>query len=78
MESPNNPGPIARWVATWREAGPALVEQKRRELEQLQTPRALAELAAAFAHALRATGAGAAPDTSGLIEQQRYFQQLAR
>jgi len=66
---------IARWVATWREAEPALAEQKRRELEQLATPRALSELAAAFAHAQQRASLS---DTSGLIDQQRYFQQLAR
>jgi len=66
---------IERWVATWREAAPALEEQKRAELEQLATPRALAELAAAFEHArLRPR----VSDTSGLVEQQRYFQQLVR
>lgn len=64
---------LERWVAAWREAGPALDEQRRRELEQLETPTALAQLAAAFAHAL----ASAPPsDTSGLVEQQRYFQRL--
>jgi hypothetical protein len=66
---------IERWVATWREAEPALAEQKRAELEQLATPRALSELAAAFEHArLRAP----LSDTSGLVEQQLYFQQLVR
>lgn len=66
---------IERWVATWREAGPALEQQKRAELERLATPTALAELAAAFELArLRAPH----PDTSGLVEQQRYFQLLIR
>ena len=66
---------IERWVATWREAAPALAEQKRAELEQLATPRALAELAAAFEHARLHPRIS---DTSGLVEQQRYFQQLAQ
>ena len=66
---------LKQWVATWREAGPALAEQRRAELAQLTTPRALAELASAFEHArLHATFS----DTSGLVDQQRYFQQLAR
>ena len=65
---------LERWVAVWREAGPALDEQKRQELEQLDTPTALGQLAAVFAHAL----ASAPPcDTSGLVEQQHYFQRLA-
>lgn len=64
---------LERWVATWQEAQAALEAQERAELEQLTTPRALAELAAAFEHARRR----AVPtDTSGLVEQQRYFQQV--
>lgn len=66
---------IERWVATWREAGPLLAEQTRAELEQLATPRALSELAAAFEHARRRAPLS---DTSGLVEQQRYFRQLTR
>lgn len=73
MQSSTEKAQIERWVATWREAEPALAEQKRAELEQLATPRALAELAAAFEHArLRAP----LSDASGLVEQQRYFRQL--
>ena len=65
---------LQRWVATWREAGPALERQKRRELECLDTPTALVQLSAAFALALRQ----AIPtDTSGLVEQQRHFQRVA-
>lgn len=75
MDSSTDRALIERWVATWREAAPALAAQRRAELEQLATPRALAELAAAFAHArLGAT----LPETSGLVEQQRHFRQLAR
>ncbi len=66
---------IERWIATWREAEPALAEQKRAELEKLSTPRALSELAAAFEHARLRTPLS---ETSGLVEQQRYFRQLAR
>jgi len=66
---------LERWVAVWRDAGPALEEVKRAELEQLSTPRALAELEAAFEHARRHAPIS---DTSGLVEQQRYFQQLLR
>jgi len=66
---------IERWVATWREAEPALAEQKRSELERLATPRALEELAAAFEHARLHPRVS---DTSGLVEQQRYFQRLVR
>ena len=66
---------LERWVKTWREAEPALEAQKRAELEHLTTPRALAELRAAFEHARRQATPS---DTSGLVEQQRYFQQLRR
>jgi len=75
MDSSIHRAQIERWVTTWREAEPALAEQKRAELEHLVTSRALAELAAAFEHALRRAPVS---DTSGLIEQQRYFQQLGR
>jgi len=74
MQSPSDRAGLQRWVATWREAEPALAAQKRVELERLDTVRALAQLAAAFAHACRGT---APSDTSGLVEQQRYFSQLA-
>ncbi|MGH7613434.1 MAG: hypothetical protein ACREMW_05225 [Gemmatimonadales bacterium] len=75
MDSSIDRAQIERWVATWREAEPALAAQKRAELEQLVTPRALSELAAAFAHARQGAPLS---DTSGLVEQQRYFRQLAR
>jgi hypothetical protein len=75
MDSSRDLGQVERWVATWRDAGPALADQKRRELERLATPRAVAELAAAFEHArLRALPSV----TSGLVEQRRYFRLLAR
>lgn len=72
--SSQNPRDLERWVAIWRDAAPALDEQSRLELQQLDTATALRQLAAAFELAL----ANALPsDTSGLVEQQRYFQQLA-
>jgi hypothetical protein len=64
-----------RWVATWRQAGPALDEQRRTELRGLSTPRALAQLAAAFEHARRHAPVR---DSSGLVEQQQVFARLAR
>lgn len=75
MPRPMEKAQIERWVTTWREAAPALEQQRRAEIEQLSTPVALAQLASAFALArLRAPHS----DTSGLVEQQRYFQQLLR
>ena len=43
---------LKRWVATWQDAGPALDEQSRTELEQLDTATALRQLSAAFELAL--------------------------
>ncbi|MEX0692268.1 MAG: hypothetical protein WD043_10545 [Gemmatimonadales bacterium] len=75
MPTPATGSDLARWVATWRDAAPALDAQKRSELAMLDTPLALQQLAAAFAHAL----ASAPPlSTSGLVEQQRCFQLLRR
>jgi len=65
--------PLERWVTTWREAESALADEKRRELVLVRTPDAIATLAAAFDHAVRHYNP---PDTSGLVEQQRYFQRL--
>jgi len=75
MRPPPDDALIQRWVATWRTAGPALEADRRAELERLSTPHALAELAAAFEHALRHSSPS---DSSGLLEQQRYFARVAR
>jgi hypothetical protein len=74
MPSSAEQAQLERWVATWREAGPALEAQQRAELARLDTPAAMAQLAAAFARALAESPQR---DTSGLVEQQRYFQQLS-
>lgn len=66
---------LARWVSTWRRAEGALAGLKREELERLDTSVALCQLEDAFEHALRT----ASPTTtSGLVDQQRVFQRLAR
>ena len=64
---------LRRWVATWRAAGEALAAVKRAELRRLDTLEALAQLADAFDHAVRA-----APrtTTSGLVAQQRILARL--
>jgi hypothetical protein len=74
MRSPAEQTQLDRWVAARREAGPALEQQKRAELERLETPVALAQLAAAFALALERSRPS---DTSGLVEQQ-YFRLAGR
>jgi hypothetical protein len=75
MDGAQERAQIERWVATWREAGPALEAQRRAEVEELETSRALAALADAFEHARRQA---VDSDTSGLVEQQRLFRQLLR
>lgn len=62
-----------RWAETWGRAGEALETLKRDELRALDTQVALAQLADAFEHAVR----NATPtESSGLVEQQRYFALL--
>ena len=66
---------LKKWVTACKKAGPALKALKRAELRSLKTPDALRTLKSAFAHALKT----ARPtQTSGLVEQQRYFKKLAR
>lgn len=62
-----------RWAETWVRADKALAALKRDELRALHTPAALAQLADAFAYAVR----DARPtESSGLVEQQRLFALL--
>lgn len=75
MEAPTPPpsSAVRRWVETWREAGKALSQVKRAELERLETSAALVQLADAFELALRTSPA---TRTSGLVEQQAIFSRL--
>ena len=66
---------IESWVNTWRTAGEALARIQRDELQQLDTATAIEQLADAFEHALRTSPMLL---TSGLVEQQRWFQRLSR
>jgi hypothetical protein len=75
MPSSGHSADLECWVATWREAGEALSAPQRDELERLDTATALAQLADAFEHAC---ANAAVLDSSGLVEQQRYFQLLRR
>jgi len=64
---------IARWVETWRRAGPALEDIKRRELRSYDYQKNLPMLDGLLQWALD----HATPRTSsGLVEQQRIFQKL--
>ena len=69
----SSPSLLRQWVDTWRGAGEALSRVKRSELERLETPRALEQLADAFEMALRTAPPAA---ISGLVEQQRIFARL--
>ena len=63
------------WVETWKRAAPELEAIKRRELQEIDTQKALLNLADAFEschlHFVP-------PPTSGLVEQQAWFKQLRR
>ena len=65
---------LARWVATWREAGPELAARGLEELRRLDTREALRQMADLFEHALRS--APPPDNVTGLVEQQRLFQAL--
>ncbi len=73
-----SPQEVARgraWVATWREAGPRLEAIRQRELRELDTYAAIAQLCGtADYHVAPRAPSG----TSGLIEQQRLFSRLRR
>lgn len=72
---PTERADIERWVAAWQRAHGPLERLQREELRQIDTMRAAAELAGAFAH----VPAHAVPEEhSGLVEQQRLFRALAR
>lgn len=64
-----------RWVAAWKGAGPALEKLRREELQRLDPYEAIALLcgAADYRDEPRAP-----KPTSGLVEQQRWFQQARR
>ena len=64
---------LTRWVQCWQEAGPRLAEIRRGELQNLDTQQALLRLADAF----ESCRLHAPPrPTSGLVEQQAWFQKL--
>ena len=65
---------LREWVESWRRAGPALEEVRRRELENLDTQEAIRQIfgsAPAFSDLPHRT-------TSGLVEQQAWFAKLRR
>ena len=64
-----------RWVRTWQTAAPLLEEVRRQELRRLDAEQAIALLCGPADYRV----APRAPKpTSGLLEQQRWFQEAAR
>ncbi|MHB1309648.1 MAG: hypothetical protein ACYDC1_05680 [Limisphaerales bacterium] len=64
-----------RWVRTWQAAAPLLEQVRRRELRQLDPEHAIALLCGPADY--RVSPRAPRP-TSGLVEQQRWFQKAAR
>jgi len=79
MKPPSDPQPdpppqqaavMRRWIAAWERAGAALEEVRRRELRELDIPRAIALLTGPADY----TRPPRRPrPSSGLVEQQRWF-----
>jgi hypothetical protein len=66
---------IARWVQTWKEAGPELEAIRRREVEEADNLQVLALLETAFNHALRSMPPR---PSSGLVEMQEWFAKIGQ
>ena len=64
-----------RWVETWRRAGPELERIRREELRALDTHRTIALLCGPADYTVPPR---APKPTSGLVEQQRWFQKMPR
>jgi len=64
-----------RWVETWRAAGPELERIRQDEVRRLDTRRAIALLCGPADYTVPPR---APKPTSGLVEQQRWFQKIPR
>lgn len=64
-----------RWVQAWNQAGPELERLRREELRRLDSQRAIALLCGPADYRVPPR---APRRTSGLVEQQRWFQKAAR
>jgi hypothetical protein len=62
-----------QWVQAWQRAGPLLAKLRREEIRQADTAAAILQLEDAFQAALRQHQL---PQTSGLVEQQKWFARL--
>jgi hypothetical protein len=66
---------ISEWVAAWRRAGPELERLRREELRDMDTQQSLQNLARAFEFCRLHNKPS---PTSGLVEQQRWFQSMVK
>jgi hypothetical protein len=64
-----------RWVETWKLAGTDLERIRRQEIRQLDTYRAISLLCGTADYTCPPR---ASRSSSGLVEQQRWFMQVAR
>ena len=70
----SSPDPdLKRWVDNWRILGPELERIKRQELRRLDSVEAVGILGDAFDQAV---ASAPSQPTSGLVEQQYWFQKL--
>jgi hypothetical protein len=64
-----------RWVAAWQRAGPDLERMRRREIRKLDSFKVISQLCGPADY----TREPHAPKpSSGLVEQQRWFQKAAK
>jgi hypothetical protein len=66
---------ISQWVAAWRRAGPELERLRREELQHQDTEQSLQNLARAFEFCRLHNKPS---PSSGLVEQQRWFQKMRK
>ena len=66
---------IKQSIEAWKNAGPVLEEERRKRIREADT-RAFIEMTAGMVHAYLARNGSR--DSSGLVEQQRYFRKMNR
>jgi hypothetical protein len=66
------------WLRQWESAGPALAEQRKKELRELSVSQALAASDALLSLAATAALDPSRRTHSGLVEQQALFHRHAR
>jgi len=63
---------MRRWVAIWKQAGPALEAIRQREIQETDNLRAIEALESSFNYAARLP----VRPSSGMVDMQRYFAKL--